>query len=470
MNYEICETNLTTLAKRLNRLNVKLTRIGMPLIRFTVPGFTDKPDTQNADKLVRHYNVVVECDAPVCNGWEFVATIVHTEEGNIFRAVPGYEVPKAYRECPTYCEHCKTNRQRNDTYIVRHTDGRTMQVGSSCLEEFLGHSAGIVTKAAQHILNAYDVCEAAQKPEWLGGKAAPTVFRLDLETFLGYVAAVVLQQGQYVTRKMAMEQQGRVTSTASAALDGMNKRRTIEVTPEAEKLAIDAREYVLKKYSAAIDDPDGMSDDAVRDMIIGSFKKANTKLSDFEHNLLSCARSEAIEPRLCGIAAYIVETYRRSEHVAKPSDVALSKDGLLRIFEMFATAVSGKLKHPSIRLADDQDQRLNLSLAAETSKNPGYIYVKGNQGYLGKISPTGVFMPVSICPPTVKTQLLAFAADPETIAAKYGKLTGCCCFCNRKLDDDRSTEVGYGPVCAKKFGLNWGTHQVASGTELAHAA
>ena len=31
-----------------------------------------------------------------------------------------------------------------------------------------------------------------------------------------------------------------------------------------------------------------------------------------------------------------------------------------------------------------------------------------------------------------------------------------CCFCNRALEDERSTAVGYGPICAGHFGLAWG--------------
>lgn len=41
-------------------------------------------------------------------------------------------------------------------------------------------------------------------------------------------------------------------------------------------------------------------------------------------------------------------------------------------------------------------------------------------------------------------------------AARLGHLTGRCVFCSRKLTDDRSTEVGYGPICADREGLPWG--------------
>lgn len=41
-------------------------------------------------------------------------------------------------------------------------------------------------------------------------------------------------------------------------------------------------------------------------------------------------------------------------------------------------------------------------------------------------------------------------------AAALGKLTERCVFCNRKLTDGRSTDVGYGPDCADREGLPWG--------------
>lgn len=41
-------------------------------------------------------------------------------------------------------------------------------------------------------------------------------------------------------------------------------------------------------------------------------------------------------------------------------------------------------------------------------------------------------------------------------AAKFGHVTGQCVFCSRKLTDERSVTVGYGPVCAERESLPWG--------------
>ena len=45
---------------------------------------------------------------------------------------------------------------------------------------------------------------------------------------------------------------------------------------------------------------------------------------------------------------------------------------------------------------------------------------------------------------------------PSEFLAECGKDMGQCCYCGKQLDDKRSKEVGYGPVCAEHFGLPWG--------------
>lgn len=59
-------------------------------------------------------------------------------------------------------------------------------------------------------------------------------------------------------------------------------------------------------------------------------------------------------------------------------------------------------------------------------------------------------------PATLIDGLKAFALDPIGHAKAYGKLTGKCCFCTLPLEDERSTGQGYGPICAKHYGLPWG--------------
>ena len=52
--------------------------------------------------------------------------------------------------------------------------------------------------------------------------------------------------------------------------------------------------------------------------------------------------------------------------------------------------------------------------------------------------------------------------DPAAVLAEIGRAGGACCFCARSLTDDAdggSIERGYGPVCARKYGLPHSTQQ-----------
>jgi hypothetical protein len=39
------------------------------------------------------------------------------------------------------CDHCQTNRQRKDTFVVRHEGGEEKLIGRQCLKDFLGHAS-----------------------------------------------------------------------------------------------------------------------------------------------------------------------------------------------------------------------------------------------------------------------------------------------------------------------------------------
>ncbi len=126
-----------------------------------------------------------------------------------------------------------------------------------------------------------------------------------------------------------------------------------------------------------------------------------------------------------------------------------------------------KLKYPKVVIQAGDDVIIKLSVAGDNSKNPGSINVTSRDGdwnsrlYYGRIGKDGTFYPGRNADriPTLVEYLKAFAKEPATVAAAYGHLTGHCCFCLRKLDDARSTAVGYGPTCAKNFGLPWGNEK-----------
>ena len=119
------------------------------------------------------------------------------------------------------------------------------------------------------------------------------------------------------------------------------------------------------------------------------------------------------------------------------------------------------LKWPKIRLETEGCKPVVLSVAGPNSKNPGTINITdggpyGGNIWYGRILTTGEYQPSKSCIDEVLDLLIRVADDPASAAAAYGHKTGNCCFCRKELTDNRSTDVGYGPVCADHYNLPWG--------------
>lgn len=127
------------------------------------------------------------------------------------------------------------------------------------------------------------------------------------------------------------------------------------------------------------------------------------------------------------------------------------KVDLVRLTSLFTKAISAGLKNPAIRIGG-----FKLSPAKPGSANYGSVYVKAGEAYLGKISAAGDWNPSRDAGGMAEIafeKVSQFACDPVSAAAAEGHATGSCCFCARELSDAGSIEVGYGPICAEKYGL-----------------
>lgn len=138
------------------------------------------------------------------------------------------------------------------------------------------------------------------------------------------------------------------------------------------------------------------------------------------------------------------------------------------VIDLFAKA-SEHLKCPRVVLAlPPNNEMIVLNVATSMSSAPGSINIKmyernpetGQRKWIGRVYPDGRLQPSNApdAGPLVgpMTELLArFSKAPAEVASEHGRLLGLCCFCNKVLKDERSTSVGYGPVCARNFGMPW---------------
>jgi superfamily I DNA/RNA helicase len=87
-----------------------------------------------------HLLVSVQGAPNVLRGWTFLGAIRHKDGVNVIHPLPGAQFPESYHFASAKCDHCNKIRERKSTFIVRHENGELKQVGSRCVEEFVGHN------------------------------------------------------------------------------------------------------------------------------------------------------------------------------------------------------------------------------------------------------------------------------------------------------------------------------------------
>jgi len=120
----------------------------------------------------------------------------------------------------------------------------------------------------------------------------------------------------------------------------------------------------------------------------------------------------------------------------------------------FLTAAKDRgLKFPKARFLAPGNREMRLSVAGDKSRTPGAIQVVIAGEWVGRIAADGTVGGRLATETDLLATLTTIAANPAAAAKAYGALTCRCSFCDKALTDEGSVEVGYGPICAKQWGL-----------------
>lgn len=155
--YCVAVDNLPRLEKKLRALNRKAGKLGTEPISLeqseerTTFNYTYREEEYRGISAdFEHVFCVLKGTTPKVEGFDFIATIQHTEAGNILRAIPpmaqearGLEVDaldlSPYRDTGPFCEHCNKIRSRKDTYLIYNREtGEMKQIGRTCLRDYTG--------------------------------------------------------------------------------------------------------------------------------------------------------------------------------------------------------------------------------------------------------------------------------------------------------------------------------------------
>lgn len=163
--YLIPAENMEALEKRFQSVEKKAQKYGCEVKMF-VRGTVYKSYTGKSGEVStrKYYQVAAEGKVQI-EGWKFLATLEHQNGGNIIRSFSDGEIPEKYRTCGPWCDHCKQDRRRKDTYLIQNVEtGAIKQVGKSCL---LDYTKGM-TPAHIALLESF-MHDLEEKQETIGG-------------------------------------------------------------------------------------------------------------------------------------------------------------------------------------------------------------------------------------------------------------------------------------------------------------
>lgn len=197
---------------------------------------------------------------------------------------------------------------------------------------------------------------------------------------------------------------------------------------------------------------------------------ANSYVGTFDYMLDMRRRVQAGQSLSAGMAKGVLNCmlaeFRRNMAAAASVEQAARPAVNLKAIVEFLGEAGRKLKWPKFHFIVDGEE-LVLRLAG-SGVHKGAVSLVSRERvwnerfnadtprWYGRIAVDGTFTRSSQTTLGMEAALATISIDPQGAAIEYAKLTGACSFCGRTLTDERSTEVGYGPVCADKYGLAWG--------------
>jgi len=302
--FDIPVWNQSRLEVKVNEINRRCHRFGWPLVTLNIGEARETHIVTNEITGAKVYYKVVEVEVIAehigFDGWRFVATLEQIGDKNVMSAVPGESLPEYYRTAPSKCDHCGHDRHRKNTYVLAHEDGTYKQVGSTCINDFLGgHDALSYAHMLASIASLFEEYGALDPDDlWEGEGGHRNSSGVDLYHYMATVATVIRVDG-WMSRTKSNELGLFGVCTASTACDLMNPRFVQAMSKEK-------REH----YAHAQEDSDKAK--AVIEWLRSDyFDPGMRRLSDYEWNLSAIVGEEYITWRQTGIAASAFACYDR---------------------------------------------------------------------------------------------------------------------------------------------------------------
>lgn len=242
-------------------------------------------------------DVTVTADAPVkLAGWEFCGVIEHGADDkgqptNLMRMAPSYTgtVPRSYRTDAATCDHCRTVRNRRETFVVAQ-EGELRRVGRSCLVDYMGADSAKQLVAQAGFIAALAAALNDSLEDGYGSRG-PSAW--SLAGFLSLTAHVVRELG-WTSRGAVYRGDAYGPATADHVLRELTRKQS-PTDLETKRTAAD-RELGAKALAwARAIDPDTDSDYLHNVRVIANRGYAREKDAGLAASIVSAWQREAVK-------------------------------------------------------------------------------------------------------------------------------------------------------------------------------
>lgn len=189
----IRDYRLEQLEAALKQISKRARKLGVAAPSYELTGNTRINEKQVAGfpVKIRSVEVVVTGETPRFPGWKMIAVVSH--EDGIVDVVPGETCPPDQRDRGAVCDHCKRNdpRRKKTMVLRKDADDSVVQVGTTCIGDFLGSlkfDPQLALSYLSQIMSVLEGCEDVQDEDYTYGGAGRQTLVEDLNTILTWTA------------------------------------------------------------------------------------------------------------------------------------------------------------------------------------------------------------------------------------------------------------------------------------------
>jgi hypothetical protein len=305
--FQILEYRLAWLDERLAALNKVAAKLNLDPVGYNKLREWTEPDPRDEFGVRQRHFVEIELfgetpqlKTPSGKTYKFLSRLMHTTEGNIIKSVPGVELPESYRTIEPRCQHCNYKRRRNDTYVLKDVDtGTLVQVGSTCLKDFLGHKSANAYASWAEVLadiNIELLSEDYDEEGGWGGGGGGGATTYGIERFLEMVYACMKMFGWQGRAKAREKGDVATVDKALNLYHSKNPKDRELYTQMMSELNAEDKDVLTAALEWARELKEGQSEDIDR-------------LSDYYWNLSLACSSPVVKPATEGIVASLPTAY-----------------------------------------------------------------------------------------------------------------------------------------------------------------